>query len=42
MHRLIKSRNKYQQAPTYLLRFDFESTYTTLTKLLTDENIPGV
>lgn len=41
IHRLIMSRNKYQHAPTYLLRFDFESRYSVLKRFCVGEKIPG-
>lgn len=41
MHRLIVSRNKYRHARTYLLRFDFESTYSSLKRVCVGEQIPG-
>lgn len=41
IHRLIMSRNKYQHGPTYLLRFDFESTYSLLKRICVGEKIPG-
>lgn len=42
IHRLIVSRIKYQHAPTYLLRFDFESTYSVLKRTCVGEQVPGV
>ncbi|XP_055320705.1 esterase B1-like [Sitodiplosis mosellana] len=41
-HRLILARTKSQSAPTYLLRFNFDSTYSLTKKIFAGRNIPGV
>lgn len=40
-HRLILTRVKNQSAPTYLLRFNFESTYSLTKKIFAGRNVPG-
>lgn len=40
-HRMVLSRTKNQCAPTYLLRFNFDSTYSLTKKIFAGRNVPG-
>lgn len=40
-HRMVLSRVKNQSAPTYLLRFNFESTYSLTKKIFAGRHVPG-
>lgn len=42
IHRLILSRVKSQTAPTYLLRFNFDSRYSFAKRLFAGRNVPGI
>lgn len=41
IHRLILSREKNQYTSTYLLRFNFDSTYSLTKKIFAGRNVPG-